>query len=239
MVPERTTPLCFSASKTPTFPSPQRLADQGIYPGVEYRILEVLVFPTAPTAPTPPTGDSSTTSSDSAAAVAPSSSPQPEQQQHQQEQQPDLDAEPTAVLASARDAPPDSFDDGSLVFTMRPIYPLVARLERGDWPVRVPAREFPVMLTPFSYNAATAWAAFTTSLSLLSVGFVLSQALTLSVINSHSMEPTLQVCLFDYILLLLRLSVWRAVGARRPMLKGLCFLLDLDAVGSFQMKHIS
>ncbi|CAN0468734.1 unnamed protein product, partial [Ectocarpus sp. 12 AP-2014] len=40
---------------------------------------------------------------------------------------------------------------------------------------------------------ATAWAAFTTSLSLLSVGFVLSQALTLSVINSHSMEPTLQV----------------------------------------------
>ncbi|CAN0037183.1 unnamed protein product [Ectocarpus sp. 6 AP-2014] len=76
---------------------------------------------------------------------------------------------------------------------MRPIYPLVARLERGDWPVRVPAREFPVMLTPFSYNAATAWAAFTTSLSLLAVGFVLSQALTLSVINSHSMEPTLQV----------------------------------------------
>ncbi|CBN80065.1 Signal peptidase I (SPase I) (Leader peptidase I) [Ectocarpus siliculosus] len=75
------------------------------------------------------------------------------------------------------------------------IYPGVEYriLERGDWPVRVPAREFPVMLTPFSYNAATAWAAFTTSLSLLSVGFVLSQALTLSVINSHSMEPTLQV----------------------------------------------
>ncbi|CAM9955845.1 unnamed protein product [Ectocarpus sp. 4 AP-2014] len=168
-----------------------RLADQGIYPGVEYRILEVSVFPTTPT---PPTGDSSTLSSDSAAAVAPySSSPPPLQQQQQPEQQPDLDAEPTAVLASARDAPPDSFDDGSLVFTMRPIYPLVARLERGDWPVRVPAREFPVMLTPFSYNAATAWAAFTTSLSLLSVGFVLSQALTLSVINSHSMEPTLQV----------------------------------------------
>ncbi|CAN0040398.1 unnamed protein product [Ectocarpus sp. 6 AP-2014] len=171
-----------------------RLADQGIYPGVEYRILEVSVFPTAPA---PPTGDSTTASSDSAAAVSPylssSSQPEQQQQQQQQEQQPDLDAEPTAVLASARDAPPDSFDDGSLVFTMRPIYPLVARLERGDWPVRVPAREFPVMLTPFSYNAATAWAAFTTSLSLLAVGFVLSQALTLSVINSHSMEPTLQV----------------------------------------------
>ncbi|CAM9733769.1 unnamed protein product [Ectocarpus fasciculatus] len=170
----------------------QASTNQGIYPGVEYRILEVSVFPTTST---PPTGGGSTTSSDSAAAVASysSSSPQPEQQPEQQEQQPDLDSEPTAVLASARDAPPDSFDDGSLVFTMRPIYPLVARLERGDWPVRVPAREFPVMLTPFSYNAATAWAAFTTSLSLLSVGFVLSQALTLSVINSHSMEPTLQV----------------------------------------------
>lgn len=49
------------------------------------------------------------------------------------------------------------------------------------------------MLTPFSYNAATAWAALTTSLSTLAVGFVLSQALTISVIPSHSMEPTLQV----------------------------------------------
>lgn len=76
---------------------------------------------------------------------------------------------------------------------MRPIYPLVKRLERSDWPVLVPAREFPAMLTPFSYNAATAWAALTTSLSLLALGFVVSQALTFSVINSHSMEPTLQV----------------------------------------------
>ncbi|CAN0386998.1 unnamed protein product, partial [Hapterophycus canaliculatus] len=109
----------------------------------------------------------------------------------------DLDSQPepdTAfTLASARDAPPESFDDGRLVFTVRPIYPLVKRLERDDWPVRVAAREFPVMLTPFSYNAATAWAALTTSLSLLTAGFVLSQAFTLSVINSHSMEPTLQV----------------------------------------------
>lgn len=95
-------------------------------------------------------------------------------------------------IDSARKAPEAAFDDGDLVFTMRPIYPLVARLER-TWPVRVQAREFPVLLTSFSYNAATAWAALTTSFSLLAVGFVLSQALTLSVIPSHSMEPTLQV----------------------------------------------
>lgn len=95
------------------------------------------------------------------------------------------------LLESAREAPDGTFDGGGLVFTMRPVYPLVARLER-PWPVRVPAREFPVLLTPFSYNAATAWAALTTSLSLLAVGFVLSQALTLSFISSHSMEPTLQ-----------------------------------------------
>lgn len=95
-------------------------------------------------------------------------------------------------ISSAREAPEGAFDNGDLIFTMRPVYPLVAKLERR-WPVRVPAREFPVMLTPFSYNAATAWAALTTSLSLLTVGFVASQALTLSVIPSRSMEPTLQV----------------------------------------------
>eukprot|EP00752_Nemacystus_decipiens_P014662 g13059.t1 len=173
----------------------QRLANQGIYPGVEYRILEVSVFPTIPASPT-------TTAAAGAAEVGsapPYASPafeQPEQQQQQQQQQQqraDLDAEPTSLLASARDSPEGSFDDGGLVYTMRPIYPLVSRLERDDWPVLVPAREFPVMLTPFSYNAATAWAALTTSLSLLAVGFVASQALTFSVINSHSMEPTLQV----------------------------------------------
>lgn len=123
---------------------------------------------------------------------APSSSFSPSSPE-QRRRRADLGSEPAATLPSARDAPEGSFEDGGLVFTLRPIYPLVGRLERSDWPVRVPAREFPVMLTPFSYNAATAWAALTTSLSLLAVGFVLSQALTFSVINSHSMEPTLQV----------------------------------------------
>ncbi|CAM9600946.1 unnamed protein product [Scytosiphon promiscuus] len=163
----------------------QRLANQGIYPGIEYRILEVSVYPTA-FEPLPVAYDASaatpaTSSASSEAPATDSSLPS----------QPDPDA--ALPLASARDASPESFDDGRLVFTVRPIYPLVKRLEREDWPVRVAAREFPVMLTPFSYNAATAWAALTTSLSLLTVGFVLSQAFTLSVINSHSMEPTLQV----------------------------------------------
>ena len=172
----------------------QRLANQGIYPGVEYRILEVSIFPMIPGSPA-----TSTAAAAAAAAAAgseppyPSSFEQQQEQQEQQEQRADLDAEPSSLLASARDAPEGSFEDGGLVFTMRPIYPLVKRLERDDWPVLVPAREFPVMLTPFSYNAATAWAALTTSLSLLAVGFVASQALTFSVINSHSMEPTLQV----------------------------------------------
>lgn len=134
----------------------QGLANRGIFPGVEYRILEISTNPAS----------ESTTDGES----PPSST----------------------LLASARQAPEGAFEEGDLVFTMRPVYPLVARLER-TWPVRVPAREFPVLLTPFSYNAATAWAALTTSLSLLTVGFVLSQALTLSVIPSHSMEPTLQV----------------------------------------------
>ena len=121
--------------------------NRGIFPGVEYRVLEV------------------TTSTESGSERS---------------------------LPSARDAPEGAFENGDLTFTMRPVYPLVARLER-EWPVRVPAREFPVMLTPFAYNAATAWASLTTSLSVLVVCFVTSQALTLSVIPSRSMEPTLQV----------------------------------------------
>ena len=191
----------------------QRLANQGIYPGVEYRILEVSVFPTITTTTTTTAAPSSSTDHDDYSGTTasggssssssssssggneprtPSSSFSPSSPD-QQRRQADLGAEPASLLSSAREAPEGSFEDGGLVFTMRPIYPLVGRLERADWPVRVAAREFPVMLTPFSYNAATAWAALTTSLSLLAVGFVLSQALTFSVINSHSMEPTLQV----------------------------------------------
>lgn len=39
-------------------------------------------------------------------------------------------------LASAREAPEGAFDEGRLVFTMRPVYPLVKKLER-PWPVQV------------------------------------------------------------------------------------------------------
>lgn len=118
---------------------------------------------------------------------------QQQEQKHEQQQRADLDAEATSLLTSARDAPEGSFEDGGVAYTMRPIYPLASRPERDDWPVLGSARESPIMLTPFSYNAAMAWAALTTSLSLLSAEFVASQALTFSVINSHSMEPTLQV----------------------------------------------
>lgn len=127
----------------------QGLVDRGIYPGVEYRILDISIVPWAV-------------------------------------------GEAPSALKTAREAPDGTFETGELVLTMRPVYPLVSRLER-PWPVRVPARELPVLLEPFYYNAATAWAALTTSLSFLTLGFVLSQALTLSVIPSRSMEPTLQV----------------------------------------------
>lgn len=105
------------------------------------------------------------------------------------------EGEPSS-LETARQAPEGAFETGELFFTMRPVYPLVGRLER-PWPVRVPARDFPVLLEPFYYNAATAWASLTTSLTFLALGFVFSQALTFSVIPSRSMEPTLQVG-FDF-----------------------------------------
>lgn len=172
----------------------QGLANRGIFPGVEYRILEISVS-TDPDSESESQSESkleskpdSETVSDAEAEAEAEVEAEAKAERYSYSESEFTDPLP---LASAREAPEGAFDGGVLVFTMRPVYPLVKRLER-PWPVQVPAREFPVLLTPFSYNAATAWAALTTSLSLLATGFVLSQALTLSFIPSHSMEPTLQ-----------------------------------------------
>ncbi|CAM9245991.1 unnamed protein product, partial [Choristocarpus tenellus] len=126
----------------------QSLVDAGVYPGVEYRVLEVTLK--------------------------------------------NAMSEEQTSLGSVLDASEGAFDAGDVFLTLRPVYPLISRLER-QWPVQLAARDVPVLLTPFAYNTATAWASLITSATLLAVGFVLSQAVTLSYIPSHSMEPTLQV----------------------------------------------
>jgi hypothetical protein len=93
-------------------------------------------------------------------------------------------------ITSCTAAAEGSFENGSVLLTLQPVYPLVTRLERV-WPVTVPGREIPIALTPFAYNAATAWAAVLSSVSLAVGGAVLAATFSLSFIPSRSMEPTL------------------------------------------------
>jgi signal peptidase I len=78
------------------------------------------------------------------------------------------------------------------VAMLQPSYPLVARLER-KWPVSINLSDIPMGLAPEWYNVVTAASTAFASLTFLAVGWLASQAITLSVIPSRSMDPTLGV----------------------------------------------
>lgn len=75
-------------------------------------------------------------------------------------------------------------------YELKPVYPLVRQLER-PWPVRVNERDIPKLLTPTMYNTVSAVGSLLTALTGLLVAFALSQAVSLFVIPSLSMAPTL------------------------------------------------
>ena len=75
--------------------------------------------------------------------------------------------------------------------TVRPAYPLVAKLER-EWPVTVPTDLAPRWMDPLAYNLLTAVFAIGLGLSWLVLGWLLSSVLTLSVVPSGSMQPTIE-----------------------------------------------
>ena len=77
-------------------------------------------------------------------------------------------------------------------YELKPVYPLVSQLER-PWPVRVPEGALPKLYTPAMYNAISAVASLATAVTGLLAAFLVSQAVSLFVIPSHSMDPTLQV----------------------------------------------
>ena len=77
-------------------------------------------------------------------------------------------------------------------YEMRPIYPLVAQLER-PWPVRVPEADIPRLYTPNMYNVASAIGSLLTAVTGLATAFLVSQAVSLFFIPSRSMDPTLRV----------------------------------------------
>jgi signal peptidase I len=77
-------------------------------------------------------------------------------------------------------------------YEMRPIYPLVAELER-HWPIVISETEIPRLYTANMYNIISAIGSLFTATVGLTTAFVLSQAISFLYIPSHSMDPTLQV----------------------------------------------
>lgn len=77
-------------------------------------------------------------------------------------------------------------------YELMPIYPLVQQLER-QWPVRVNEKDIPKLYTPTMYNGISAIGSLFTAVTGLLSAFIISQAISIFVIPSRSMEPTLQV----------------------------------------------
>ena len=84
-----------------------------------------------------------------------------------------------------------TFCDADPLLTVRPCYPLVEKLERDDWPVTVPFSLAPRWMLPAAYNVLTACFALALAAAGLLGGVVLSSAVTLSVVPSESMTPTI------------------------------------------------
>lgn len=77
-------------------------------------------------------------------------------------------------------------------YELKPIYPLVPQLER-QWPIRINEQDIPKLYTPAMYNAVSAIGSLLTAVSGLVTAFVISQCVSLFVIPSLSMDPTLHV----------------------------------------------
>ena len=76
--------------------------------------------------------------------------------------------------------------------SVRPMYPLVKRLERSDWPVTVPMSLAPRWMDPAAYNLLTAAFALALAASGLLVGAAASLFFTFSYVPSASMQPAIQ-----------------------------------------------
>ena len=77
-------------------------------------------------------------------------------------------------------------------YELKPIYPLVSQLER-QWPVRVKEESIPKLLTANMYNTVSALGSLFTAVFGLFSAFAVSQLISLFVIPSRSMDPTLKI----------------------------------------------
>jgi len=81
-------------------------------------------------------------------------------------------------------------EEERLSLTVRPIYPLIPKLER-EWPITVPYEMAPRWMSPTSYNLLTAGFTLGLAAAGLLTAAVLASAVTLSVVPSLSMTPTI------------------------------------------------
>jgi len=80
--------------------------------------------------------------------------------------------------------------DGSIYLQIRPAYPLIPQLER-EWPVRVKLGSIPWCLSRGAYNVVTVASSASLAAAFLLTAFAASMAVTLSVVNTRSMEPSI------------------------------------------------
>ncbi|KAJ1419007.1 peptidase S24/S26A/S26B/S26C [Ochromonadaceae sp. CCMP2298] len=85
----------------------------------------------------------------------------------------------------------EQVEEGTVELLIKPHYPLIKQLER-DWPVTTTLSQIPFVATRGSYNTITVAGSAALALGLFAAATLLSQALTLSVVNSRSMMPTIQ-----------------------------------------------
>ena len=78
-------------------------------------------------------------------------------------------------------------EEERLSLTVRPIYPLIPKLER-EWPITVPYEIAPRWMSPSAYNVLVAGGTLGATLAGLLAAAVLASAVTLSVVPSLSMR---------------------------------------------------
>ncbi|CAJ1953923.1 unnamed protein product [Cylindrotheca closterium] len=163
-------PLCSNLEQR------QKLANQGVYPGVEYEICSLTLLASSD-------DDMSSSSGDSGDSVGMNGN----------------DDSATATMMTAKSKVVQTLqglDRGAkqgVIATVKPAYPLRAHLERDDWPVSVALlKDVPLWLAKATYEAGTAVGTLAVSLSGLVMASLVAFWIQLVGVPTPSMLPALQ-----------------------------------------------